>query len=448
MTTNINFYGKPFGAPLLPNKITSDGWSVADARHIGGHRVVDVVDDLYELYDWQLINPSALLNNDTASAVGQKWYVKGNGTYMLKDYSKHDTAAGWVKVEDVNGNVLDPSDSKTIISKIQSAGGDITGIVGRVDAVEKKFGAEANKAGNPIVLDTNGYITSSLSGATFKKINGVSILKSASDKNDITIDLSLFIVPSDNKLPTADINPNKIYLIKKDGTPTGNIYIEYMYVNSAWEQLGEYKSEVDLTPYLKKSDAESTYLTINQWNLIKGNVVQKDSDSPEMYILESKTSIGLADAEVTNKAASVAYAYTAGQNVLNSVNTTLTGYSKTSHTHTVTINGNTKTLGTTTVDLGTYLVSDDLTSYTYDKKSLDTMIGNVSTKVDNITYSSTVTSTDTKAPTGAAVYTFVSGYTYTKPQVDAKINGITASSLGVTALTNDEVDTLWTGIFG
>ena len=86
MTTNINFYGKPFGAPLLPNKMTSDGWSIADARHIGGHRVVDTVDDLYELYDWQLVNPSALLHNDKSSAAGQKWYVKGDGTYMLKSY--------------------------------------------------------------------------------------------------------------------------------------------------------------------------------------------------------------------------------------------------------------------------------------------------------------------------------------------------------------------------
>ena len=108
MTTNINFYGKPFGAPLLPNKMTSDGWSIADARHIGGHRVVDTVDDLYELYDWQLVNPSALLHNDKSSAAGQKWYVKGVGTYMLKNYDNRKTSAGWVKVEDVHGNTLIP----------------------------------------------------------------------------------------------------------------------------------------------------------------------------------------------------------------------------------------------------------------------------------------------------------------------------------------------------
>nr|UWI35732.1 MAG: hypothetical protein [Bacteriophage sp.] len=108
MTTNINFYGKPFGAPLLPNKMTSDGWSIADARHIGGHRVVDTVDDLYELYDWQLVNPSALLHNDKSSAAGQKWYVKGDGTYMLKSYDNRTSSAGWVKVEDNAGHPIVP----------------------------------------------------------------------------------------------------------------------------------------------------------------------------------------------------------------------------------------------------------------------------------------------------------------------------------------------------
>ena len=114
MTTNINFYGKPFGAPLLRNKMTSDGWSIADARHIGGHRVVDTVDDLYEWYDWQLVNPSALLHNDKSSAAGQKWYVKGDGTYMLKNYDNRKTSAGWVKVEDNTGNALIPLNGASI----------------------------------------------------------------------------------------------------------------------------------------------------------------------------------------------------------------------------------------------------------------------------------------------------------------------------------------------
>ena len=129
MTTNINFYGKPFGAPLLPNKMTSDGWSIIDARHIGGHRVVDTVDDLYELYDWQLINPSALLNEDTNSAVGQKWYVKGEGTYMLKNYNNRHSSSGWVKIEDTDGYTILPDLGKPVVTLIRQNTNEIKQMV-------------------------------------------------------------------------------------------------------------------------------------------------------------------------------------------------------------------------------------------------------------------------------------------------------------------------------
>lgn len=163
MTTNINFYGKPFGAPLLPNKMTSDGWSIADARHIGGHRVVDTVDDLYELYDWQLVNPSALLNNDKSSAAGQKWYVKGDGTYMLKNYDNRKTSAGWVKVEDVHGNTLIPLSGESVASVFTSQNT-------KIQNIENKLGSGANKANGPIVLDANGHIPSTVNA--FKTVNG------------------------------------------------------------------------------------------------------------------------------------------------------------------------------------------------------------------------------------------------------------------------------------
>ena len=163
MTTNINFYGKPFGAPLLPNKMTSDGWSIADARHIGGHRVVDTVDDLYELYDWQLVNPSALLNDDESSAAGQKWYVKGDGTYMLKDYNGRNSSAGWVKVEDADGNIL-LDGSKELNNVLNTYDYEI-------NKFKTKLELNANKPNGAIVLDADGHIPSTVKTA-FKTVNG------------------------------------------------------------------------------------------------------------------------------------------------------------------------------------------------------------------------------------------------------------------------------------
>lgn len=382
MTTNINFYGKPFGAPLLPNKMTSDGWSIVDARHIGGHRVVDTVDDLYELYDWQLINPSALLNNDTNSAVGQKWYVKGVGTYMLKNYDNRNSELGWVKIEDVSGNIIIPTSGESITTVISSHTDKIT-------TLEHKFGEGANNAGGPIVLDSNGYISPTINTA-FKKINGKSILKTYGDTSDITIDLSLFIIPANNTLPTSDINPNKIYLIKDVGAPedSHNVYVEYMYINSAWEKLGEYKSDVDLAGYLTITSAERTY-------------VKRDNNSPSTYLLSSSNKLSENDLNDHSTAASVGLLYAVSTDLKQQIGKCST----LDHTHKITINGTDKTIGPNKVDLGTYLVESEFT---------------------------------TKAQE----------FTYGKVEIDNKIKGVTTSSLGISTLTNTEIDTMFTQIFG
>lgn len=381
MTTNINFYGKPFGAPLLPNKMTSDGWSIADARHIGGHRVVDTVDDLYELYDWQLVNPSALLHNDKSSAVGQKWYVKGDGTYMLKNYAAHNSSAGWVKVEDVSGFPLD-SDSGDPISTI------LNSYRTRIADVETKLGDGANKANGPIVLDANGHIPSSASTA-FKTVNNQSILKADGDASNIEIDLSLYILPANNTLPTTGIDTRKIYLIRNT-TPSGaNLYTEYMYVNGAWEELGKYRAEISIQDYLKKTDAQKLY-------------VQQVDGSPATYILNSSTSLTADDATSTDKAASVALLY----HVKQALQTSIDGCSKTDHKHKVTINKIEYTItGGTAIDLGSYV-------------------------------------TPTQFNQG------VSSYTYSSQTIDNKIRNVTTSSLGISTLTNTEIDTMFTQIFG
>lgn len=386
MTTNINFYGKPFGAPLLPNKMTSDGWSIIDARHIGGHRVVDTVDDLYELYDWQLINPSALLNEDTNSAVGQKWYVKGEGTYMLKNYNNRHSSSGWVKVEDADGYTILPDLGKPVVTLIRQNTNEIA-------SIEKKLTTDANKPNGAIVLDISGHISPTADTA-FRKINGKSILKTNEDTSDITIDLSLFVIPADNQLPTTDIDPNKIYLIRQavgsaasPGQDDSNIYIEYLYVNDAWEKIGEYKASIDDTAYLKKTEAETTY-------------VKQSLGSPASYILNSSVELKETDRTNIKQAASVGLLY----NTIADLKLVIGGNSPRNHTHIVTINGTDKTIGPNKVDLGTYLVESEF-SY----------------KLRN--------------------------FTYGKVEIDNKFENVT-TSLGISTLTDAEIDTMFTQIFG
>lgn len=50
------------------------------------------------------------------------------------------------------------------------------------------------------------------------------------------------------ELPTSDIDEDTIYMVAKTGS-TGDVYDEYLYVNSNWEHIGS--TDVDLTGYRK-----------------------------------------------------------------------------------------------------------------------------------------------------------------------------------------------------
>ena len=67
-------------------------------------------------------------------------------------------------------------------------------------------------------------------------------------------------------LPTTGIKKH-IYMVKASTTSSQNVYKEYIYTGdtsqtydaSKWEQLGEYKANIDLSEYLKRSDASNLY---------------------------------------------------------------------------------------------------------------------------------------------------------------------------------------------
>lgn len=76
---------------------------------------------------------------------------------------------------------------------------------------------------------------------------------------NITIDLSLYKVVS--TLPDTFIDVNKIYLVpNSQSTEEKNVFDEYIY-NAGWELLGQFKSDIDLSGYLKTADADKKYVT-------------------------------------------------------------------------------------------------------------------------------------------------------------------------------------------
>lgn len=86
----------------------------------------------------------------------------------------------------------------------------------------------------------------------------------------VQLDLSAFATKADvsaipkfaievvTELPTENISNTTVYLVKH-AHGDKDIYDEWIYVNNAWEKIGN--TDVDLTSYLKSADAAETYLT-------------------------------------------------------------------------------------------------------------------------------------------------------------------------------------------
>lgn len=72
-------------------------------------------------------------------------------------------------------------------------------------------------------------------------------------------------------LPEQDISTHTIYLVPKTGE-TNDVYDEYVYINNAWEMIGN--TQIDLSNYVQKTDyATSTTAGIVQFSSTSGFVI-------------------------------------------------------------------------------------------------------------------------------------------------------------------------------
>lgn len=74
--------------------------------------------------------------------------------------------------------------------------------------------------------------------------NGISITD-----NVISLDYEFDLFEVVQSLPTDNISDNKVYLVLDSNGNEGNTYLEYLYVDGKWEELGKFKVNVDLSGY-------------------------------------------------------------------------------------------------------------------------------------------------------------------------------------------------------
>ena len=167
------------------------------------------------------------------TATGVEWVVPGSDGTMTE-------AEVQQAISDLNRDVTnlgkDLDAVEAIVGK-ESTGEGVasTGLIARVEALEAQDGVLAGEIG---ALET------SLSNVYTKTETNNAIAKAIAEVDH----LSREIVET---LP-ENANANVIYMVLRGGGTGQDVYNEYMYINGAWEIIGD--TSVDLTDYAKKED--------------------------------------------------------------------------------------------------------------------------------------------------------------------------------------------------
>ena len=180
-------------------------------------------------------------------------------------------------MQDVTSAVADKVEQSDITSAIQAldsegqtcSNGEVISSVTQADgviSVQKKTLAE-----NDIPTLSIAKISDLQTSLDAKQDNltaGTGLEITEGNVINVTLDTTVFFVAETAPASPSEDQKKKICLVPADTSEEGNFYTEYVWViddthpDGYWEEFGTYKSEVDLTDYLKTSDAESTYLKI------------------------------------------------------------------------------------------------------------------------------------------------------------------------------------------
>lgn len=107
-----------------------------------------------------------------------------------------------------------------------------------------------------------------------------SLIANAATKEDLK-SINLFEVVK--SLPATGVS-NKIYLVAdKTSTDTQNKYIEYAWINSKWEKVGEVTTKVDLSEYAKKSDLTNLATKDDLTSLATKSDLTSKADASNVY---------------------------------------------------------------------------------------------------------------------------------------------------------------------
>lgn len=115
--------------------------------------------------------------------------------------------------------------------------------------------------------------------------NGISITD-----NVISLDYKFDLFEVVQSLPTDNISDNKVYLVLDSSGNEGNTYLEYLYVDGKWEELGKFKVNVDLSGYATKAELDTKQDTISDLDSIRSGASKGATalqEVPDTYALKT-----------------------------------------------------------------------------------------------------------------------------------------------------------------
>ena len=208
------------------------------------------------------VGATAYATSNAAASNGNV-YLNVLDNYTVRDSHKIVGSGATTVTSDANGVItISSTDTNTVYTHPNSG---VT--AGTYKSVTVNAQGHVTAGTNPTTLSgygitdakiANGVITLGANSITpLTSHQSLSNYYTKSEVNSQISSIPKFAIAVVTDLPTGNISDTTIYL-KKTGSDTQNLYTEYIYVNSKWEQLGTQK--LDLSGYLTKTDASNTYL--------------------------------------------------------------------------------------------------------------------------------------------------------------------------------------------
>ncbi len=137
------------------------------------------------------------------------------------------------------------------------------------------------------LTNNSGFITNAVNNLTYYYLKTETY--SQSQVNDLISAITTMSLEVVQTLPTEDISTTTIYLVPKETAEVQDIYDEFIYVNNAWEHIGN--TQADLTNYVTTSDLNTALLTkqdlIDSTHKVDASLID-DSISTNKFVTTSE----------------------------------------------------------------------------------------------------------------------------------------------------------------